>query len=76
MENQIKVGQSFEVAVITDNSKYPSIYKNGNTGIIKDEFNNGDATMSVGTYGSLTGIWYVLKDTYKIVGKLTITKVK
>lgn len=76
MENQIKVGQSCEVAVITDNTRYPSIYKNGNTGIIKDKFDNCDITMSVGTYGSLIDSWYVLKDTYKITGKLTITKVK
>lgn len=77
MENQIKVGQSCEVAVITDNSEYPSVYKNGNTGVLIDEYPTGNAKICVGsTNFLLLGSWHVLEGCFKITGKLTITKVK
>ena len=77
MENQIKVGQSCEVAVITDNSEYPSVYKNGNTGIIDLQFRNGNAAICIGkTSCDVVGTWHVSKGCFKKVGKLTITKVK
>jgi hypothetical protein len=77
MENQIKVGQSCEVAVITDNSKYPSLYRIGNTGVLIDEYPSGNAKICVGgndRYGD--GTWHAYKGCFKKVGKLTVTKVK
>lgn len=76
MENQIKVGQTCEVAVITNNSEYPSLYNIGNTGVLINEYPSGNAEMYVGCTSDGNGNWYVLKNTYKKVGKLTITKVK
>ena len=77
MENQIKVGQTCEVAVITDNSQYPSLYSNGNTGVIDFQFRNGNASICIGvTSGDVVGTWHVSKGRYKKTGKLTITKVK
>lgn len=77
MENQIKVGQSCEVAVITDNSKYPSLYNIGNTGVLIDEYPSGNASICIGvTSSDVVGTWHASKGCFKKVGKLTVTKVK
>jgi len=77
MENHIKVGQSCEVAVITNNSEYPSLYNIGNTGVLIDEYPSGNAKICVGVTGSDGGgTWHAYKGYFKKVGKLTITKVK
>ncbi|MDR6734132.1 hypothetical protein [Sphingobacterium sp. 2149] len=76
MENQIKVGQSCKVVVITDNSEYPSVYKIGNTGVLIDEYPSGNAKICIGNTNEFTGSWHVLQGCFKTSGKLTVTKVK
>ncbi|MGJ1414048.1 hypothetical protein [Sphingobacterium multivorum] len=77
MENQIKVGQSCEVAVITDNSKYPSLYNVGNTGVLINEYPSGNAEIRVGVNDSDGyGSWHAYKGCFKKVGKLTIKSLK
>jgi len=79
MENKIKVGQSCEVAVITDNSEYPTLYNIGNCGVVVSTFLKGNIAVICGPrkpIGSKIVGWHVIKGTYKLVGKLTITKVK
>lgn len=76
MENQIKVGQSCEVAVITDNGNYPELYSKGNTGVIDYQFSIGNASICIGATHGILGTWNVSKGKFKKIGKLTITKVK
>lgn len=76
MEKEIKVGQSCEVAVITD-TKYPYVYPNGSTGAIIDDFSKEGAIAFIGaTNKNGCGNWYLPEETFKKIGKLTITKVK
>ena len=76
--NRLKIGQSFEVAEILPNDGvYDSIYQPGNTGAVIELFNNGNASICVGESSppSFDG-WFVKKEHYKIVGKLTVKTLK
>ena len=75
----IKIGDNFEVIKIID-TEYPTLYKEGDTGIIKHGgFYRSRAIALVGRKPStllLNSGWYVSKSCYKKIGRLTITKVK
>lgn len=77
MENNLKVGQSFDVITMTKRDYDDLLYKVGDTGIILKEYRSGNLHASIGTYSGGDGKgWFVRSGRYRKVGKLTVTKVK
>lgn len=73
---ELKVGDTAEVIEITY-SNYPTLYENGAWGTIDSEFILGACSATVGnTIGGYGGPWYVFKDTYRKVGRLTVKSLK
>lgn len=75
MDNELKVGQSFEVITITKPDYDDLLYKPGNTGVINAESKSLGVTAYIGTHSYLFG-WYIRAGRYRKVGKLTVTKIK
>lgn len=72
----IRVGDTAEVIEITDNSDYPNIYNNGNTGVIVLDFRtDGSISALVGSHSDFHG-WHVRRGCFKRVAKLTVKSLK
>lgn len=75
-QQQLKVGDSAEVIVIT-NSPYPYVYQDGECGLAINVFLSGNIDAFIGIPNLMDdGGWFVPKGTYKKIGRLTVTKVK
>lgn len=73
---ELKVGDTAEVIEIT-NSNYPGLYENGTWGLIEDEYLYfGACSATIGNTFEGNSMWHVPNDTYRKVGKLTVTKIK
>lgn len=74
---ELKVGMNCEVITVT--SKEPTLtglMKIGDTGIVAIQYSDGDVSDCIGNTIDGEGIWFLFKEEFKKVGRLTITKLK
>lgn len=72
----IKIGDTAEVIKITGSSPYLTLYKKGDSGIIKKDFKNGNIEAIIGS-DTLDGSgWFVPKGSYSKTGRLKVRSVK
>ena len=73
--SELKVGDTAEVIEVLDSFAH-GLYGVGSWGTVVSHFQSGNLSAFLGPYESGDCGWHVLKNGYRKVGKLTITKLK